>query len=114
MPIYEYQCRQCGHQDSDINSASSPRVKKCPQCGKRAFARLISASAFHLKGGGWYATDFKDKPKPPAKDGGGEDKSAADGKGKAKGEAKDGGGGDSAKPADAKKSADSKSAKPKK
>ncbi|MGI9297995.1 MAG: FmdB family zinc ribbon protein, partial [Gammaproteobacteria bacterium] len=50
-------------------SISAPRVKKCPQCGRRSFARLISASAFHLKGGGWYATDFKNKPKP----GGGKD-----------------------------------------
>ncbi|MGI9296825.1 MAG: FmdB family zinc ribbon protein, partial [Gammaproteobacteria bacterium] len=51
-------------------SISAPRVKKCPQCGRRSFARLISASAFHLKGGGWYATDFKNKPKPGEEKGG--------------------------------------------
>ena len=75
MPIYEYRCKQCGHQDSDMDSISAPRTKKCPQCGKRAFERLISASAFHLKGGGWYATDFKDKP--PKTDSTGDDKAVA-------------------------------------
>ena len=67
MPIYEYACRQCGHQDTDIDSFSAARVKKCPACGKKSFARLISASSFHLKGGGWYETDFKNKNKKPDK-----------------------------------------------
>lgn len=82
MPIYEYRCGQCGHQGSDIDSFSAPRVKKCPQCGRRAFSRLISAAAFHLKGGGWYATDFKDKPKAK---GGADDKPVADKDGKKNG-----------------------------
>ena len=67
MPIYEYECGKCGHRDSDMESINAPRTKKCPKCGKRTFTRLISASAFHLKGGGWYATDFKDKPKDSSK-----------------------------------------------
>ena len=67
MPIYEYACAQCGHSDSELDSISAPRVKKCPQCGRRSFKRLISAAAFHLKGGGWYETDFKDKPKDSGK-----------------------------------------------
>ncbi|MDM5147518.1 zinc ribbon domain-containing protein [Candidatus Persebacteraceae bacterium Df01] len=63
MPIYEYQCKQCGHQDSDMDSINAPRVKKCPSCGKRSFSRLISASSFQLKGSGWYATDFRNNDK---------------------------------------------------
>ncbi len=51
-----------------MDSINSARVKKCPQCGKRSFERLISAAAFHLKGGGWYATDFKDQPKKKSKE----------------------------------------------
>lgn len=66
MPIYEYQCDKCGHKDSEIESFDAPRRKKCPRCGKRSFARLISAASFHLKGGGWYATDFRDKKKSAA------------------------------------------------
>lgn len=49
-----------------MDSINAPRTKKCPQCGKRTFERLISAAAFHLKGGGWYETDFKNKDKPAA------------------------------------------------
>ena len=82
MPIYEYRCRDCGHQDSDLESIKAPRLKKCPECGKRAFERLVSASAFHLKGGGWYETDFKNKPKPPADKG--EKPADKDGKGEGK------------------------------
>ena len=46
-----------------MESANAARIKKCPACGKRSFSRLISAAAFHLKGSGWYATDFRDKKK---------------------------------------------------
>ena len=64
MPIYEYRCTSCGCCDSGLEKVGAARVKKCPGCGRRTFSRLISAAAFHLKGGGWYATDFKDKGKP--------------------------------------------------
>lgn len=46
-----------------MENTNAARTKKCPACGKRSFARLISAAAFHLKGSGWYATDFRDKKK---------------------------------------------------
>ncbi len=103
MPIYEYRCKQCGHQDSDIDSIHAPRVKKCPQCGKRSFSRLISAAAFHLKGGGWYATDFKNKGKKADKEdkAGGTEKDGKDEKGK---EEKDGKKADSAQKTDSAKS----------
>ena len=66
MPIYEYQCKQCGHQDSFLESMRAPKTRKCPQCKKpRAFTRLVSAAGFQLKGQGWYQTDFKN-PKPAA------------------------------------------------
>ena len=67
MPIYEYECSKCGHGDTDMESINAPRTKRCPKCGKRSFTRLISASSFHLKGGGWYETDFKDKGKEKSK-----------------------------------------------
>ena len=98
MPIYEYRCRDCGHQDSDLESIKAPRLKKCPECGKRAFERLVSASAFHLKGGGWYETDFKNKPKPA--DNKGEKSADKDGKGEGK---------KSEKTSDAKSASDSSS-----
>ena len=61
MPFYEYCCSSCKHQDTILESFSAARTKKCPNCNKRSFTRLISAAAFHLKGDGWYVTDFRDK-----------------------------------------------------
>ena len=59
MPIYEYQCAACGHQFETLQKISDKPFSKCPDCGKDALTKLISASAFRLKGGGWYETDFK-------------------------------------------------------
>ena len=63
MPIYEYECNGCGHHMEAIQKFSDKPLRKCPACGKQRLKKLISAAAFHLKGTGWYATDFKDKPK---------------------------------------------------
>ena len=63
MPIYEYQCSSCHHQFERIEKMGAKPVTGCPQCSKDSAQRLISAAGFQLKGTGWYATDFKDKPK---------------------------------------------------
>jgi putative FmdB family regulatory protein len=59
MPIYEYRCSQCGHQEEHLQKASEPALTRCPACGKDSFNKLLSAAGFQLKGSGWYATDFK-------------------------------------------------------
>jgi putative FmdB family regulatory protein len=59
MPIYEYQCAACGHQFETLQKISDAPFSECPDCGKDALKKLISASAFRLKGSGWYETDFK-------------------------------------------------------
>jgi len=63
MPIYEYQCQACGHEEEFIQKISDAPFKKCPKCGKNKLQKQVSASAFHLKGAGWYVTDFRDKNK---------------------------------------------------
>lgn len=63
MPIYEYQCLACGHEEEFIQKVSDAPLKKCPECGKKKLQKQVSASAFHLKGEGWYVTDFRDKGK---------------------------------------------------
>jgi putative FmdB family regulatory protein len=63
MPIYEYQCAACGHQLEMIQKFSDEPLKDCPACSKAELQKLISSSAFHLKGGGWYVTDIRDKDK---------------------------------------------------
>jgi putative FmdB family regulatory protein len=62
MPIYEYRCSACGHQDEFLQKLSDPVLTQCPSCGKPAFEKQLSAAGFQLKGSGWYATDFKSKP----------------------------------------------------
>lgn len=64
MPIYEYHCTACGHAFEVIQKFSDEPVVECPECNKKSVEKIVSAPAFHLKGTGWYATDFKDKGKP--------------------------------------------------
>jgi putative FmdB family regulatory protein len=72
MPIYEYRCGECGFQKEFLQRMSDAPLKDCPECGKPALAKLLSAAGFHLKGTGWYATDFKNSSaKPAAKTGAG-------------------------------------------
>lgn len=59
MPIYEYQCGECGHRLEALQKISDAPLKACPRCQEAGLVRLISASSFRLKGGGWYETDFK-------------------------------------------------------
>lgn len=59
MPIYEYQCAACGHHLEALQKMTEAPLRKCPECGKSQLRRLVSASQFRLKGGGWYETDFK-------------------------------------------------------
>ncbi len=67
MPIYEYECRRCGHDFETIQRFSDKPLRKCPECGKLSLRKKISAAAFHLKGTGWYVTDFRDQGKKGAK-----------------------------------------------
>lgn len=59
MPIYEYKCEACEHEMEALQKMSDAPLKECPECGKPALVKKISAAAFRLKGGGWYETDFK-------------------------------------------------------
>jgi putative FmdB family regulatory protein len=66
MPIYEYRCEACGHQEEFLQKVSEPPLTQCPVCHKNTFSKLLSAAGFQLKGSGWYATDFKTKSAKPA------------------------------------------------
>lgn len=56
MPIYEYKCGQCGVFEVTQRITEEP-LKRCPTC-KGKVTRLISQTSFHLKGTGWYVTDY--------------------------------------------------------
>lgn len=61
MPIYEYECKNCGYKFEQLQKMSDEPLKICDKCGKEQLVKLISNSSFQLKGTGWYVTDFKDK-----------------------------------------------------
>lgn len=63
MPTYEYVCRSCSHELEALQQMSDPVLTDCPECGRPELEKLISGGNFILKGGGWYATDFKDQGK---------------------------------------------------
>jgi putative FmdB family regulatory protein len=60
MPLYEYECKKCGHRFEKIQKFSDKPVKKCPECGGRV-EQTISAPAVQFKGSGWYVTDYAKK-----------------------------------------------------
>jgi len=70
MPLYEYQCKKCGHRFEKIQKFSDKPVKKCPECGG-SVEQVISAPAVQFKGSGWYVTDYAKKSSSPASSDGG-------------------------------------------
>jgi putative FmdB family regulatory protein len=60
MPIYEYKCRKCGRQYDAFQKITDPAMTSCKFC-KGPVHKLISLSSFHLKGSGWYVTDYGGK-----------------------------------------------------
>ena len=62
MPIYEYRCARCGMHKDVMQKINAEPLSVCPECGEKAFSKQLSAAGFQLKGNGYYATDFKDKP----------------------------------------------------
>ena len=62
MPIYEYECTECGEIDEVLQKFSDKPLTKCRYCSGRLH-KLISQSSFHLKGTGWYVTDYANRSK---------------------------------------------------
>ena|SRR5215471_4568622 len=66
MPLYEYECQSCHRRIEKIQKFSDPPLEVCPHCGGR-LEKLISSPAFHLKGSGWYVTDYARKSEASGK-----------------------------------------------
>jgi putative FmdB family regulatory protein len=62
VPIYEYLCQACGGLTELMQKVGDPAPRRCPDCGSRKIAKLVSRTTFRLKGGGWYA-DLYSTPK---------------------------------------------------
>ena len=88
MPLYEFQCKKCGHRFEKIQKFSDKKIRKCPDCGGPV-EQVISAPAVQFKGSGWYVTDYAKKSDATASaDGGGKD-SKKDDRSKQESSAKD-------------------------
>ena len=74
MPIYAYRCLACGHDHDALQKLGDAPLVDCPQCGKPALKKQITAAAFRLKGSGWYETDFKKDNKKNLHDSDGKEK----------------------------------------
>src|ERR1700758_3655307 len=59
MPIYAYRCESCGFGKDVLQKMSDAPLTQCPECGKDAFRKQVTAAGFQLKGSGWYVTDFR-------------------------------------------------------
>ncbi|MCS6479773.1 zinc ribbon domain-containing protein [Burkholderia thailandensis] len=59
MPIYAYRCEACGYAKDVLQKMSDAPLSQCPECGKDAFRKQVTAAGFQLKGSGWYVTDFR-------------------------------------------------------
>ncbi len=66
MPLYEYLCAECGDIEEAIQKFSDPPLTVCRHCSGK-LNKLISQSSFHLKGTGWYVTDYSNSSKPSEK-----------------------------------------------
>ena len=60
MPIYEYECAECGKTDEVVQKMNDEPLSTCRHCSGK-LTKLISQSSFHLKGGGWYADEYSSK-----------------------------------------------------
>ena len=95
MPLYEYQCDECGYTFEKIQKFSDPLENVCPKWGGRV-RKLMSSPAIQFKGSGWYITDYAKKDTAAAK---------SDGKPEAKTDGASAASTDSAKSADTKSEA---------
>jgi putative FmdB family regulatory protein len=66
MPLYEYQCAECGKIEEEIQKFSDSPLTTCRHCSGK-LTKLVSQSSFHLKGSGWYVTDYSKSSKPSEK-----------------------------------------------
>lgn len=63
MPIYEYECTKCGKIEEAFQKISDDPLNQCKHCTGK-LNKLVSHTSFHLKGSGWYVTDYAGKSRP--------------------------------------------------
>lgn len=59
MPIYTYQCDNCGVRFERQQRFSDPPLKRCPECSKNTLRKVFTPVGIVFKGSGFYATDHR-------------------------------------------------------
>jgi putative FmdB family regulatory protein len=59
MPLYTYECNNCGVQFERLQKFDDKPIKRCPECNKTAVKRVIQPAGIVFKGSGWYKTDSR-------------------------------------------------------
>ena len=108
MPIYEYQCEECGTRTEVLQRVGAPPIGACESCGGE-MKRMVSAPAFQFKGTGWYVTDYARKGSSGNGESSAKTKAKTDGEKSATKSSSDSG--DSSAPKPSKDTAKSRSAK---
>ena len=67
MPIFEYECPNCQYKEEKLVLKKNEHRPICPKCSQAKMDKIMSISNFHLKGTGWYATDYGQKKKNTGK-----------------------------------------------
>lgn len=68
MPTYNYECTNCNYTLEIIQKITEPALTICPHCNKEDLKKVIGAATFHLKGDGWYITEYGSKNKRKIRD----------------------------------------------
>ncbi len=59
MPVYTYQCENCGVRFERLQSYSDPVLTRCPECNKKALRKVYTPVGIVFKGSGFYSTDHR-------------------------------------------------------
>ena len=68
MPVYEYECGSCGGRFEVIRKFSDPLLTECTLCHATGVRKVLSPTAFVLKGSGWYTSDYPSAERKSAAD----------------------------------------------
>jgi putative FmdB family regulatory protein len=59
MPLYEYECDNCGNRFERIQSVHDEPIKQCPNCAANALHKVFHPAGIIFKGSGWYINDSR-------------------------------------------------------
>ena len=76
MPVYTYQCENCGVRFERYQYFNDPSLARCPECSKKALRKIYTPVGVVFKGSGFYATDHRSPSGNPRSNGNAKTESA--------------------------------------